>query len=84
MYMNSDYRQDSEPELKENKDIKVNINTADEEELSLIPGIGGAISENITKYRQEHGTFGEKEALMNVEGIGEEKYKSIEKYIEVD
>ena len=56
---------------------KVNINTADEEELSTLSGIGEKTAEKIIRYREEHGPFMTTEDLMNVPGIGESKYALI-------
>lgn len=56
---------------------KVNINTADEDELSSLSGIGEKTAEKIIRYREEHGPFQTTEDLMNVPGIGESKYALI-------
>lgn len=56
---------------------KVNINTADEDELSTLSGIGEKTAEKIIRYREEHGPFKTTEDLMNVPGIGESKYALI-------
>ena len=56
---------------------KVNINTADEEELSTLSGIGEKTAEKIIRYREEHGPFMTTEDIMNVPGIGESKYALI-------
>lgn len=55
---------------------QVNINTADEQELQNLPGIGPAKAKTIIQYREEHGLFKSVEDLTNVSGIGE---KSLEK-----
>lgn len=50
---------------------KVNINTASEEELMTLTGIGEAKAAAILKYREEHGRFESIEELMEIEGIKE-------------
>lgn len=50
---------------------KVNINTANVDELSALAGIGKSKAEAIIKYRQEHGDFKKVEDLVEVKGIGE-------------
>ena len=48
----------------------VNINTATEEELIAVEGIGPALAQRIVTYRAEHGSFASIEELDNVKGIG--------------
>lgn len=54
----------------------VNINTADEQGMQDLPGIGPAKAKAIVTYRNEHGPFKTVDELTNVSGIGE---KSLEK-----
>lgn len=48
----------------------VNINTATEEELIAVEGIGPTLAQRIVAYREEHGPFASIEELDNVKGIG--------------
>lgn len=57
---------------------KININTADKEELKTLPGIGDAKADSIISYREANGPFGAIEDLMNVEGIKEGVFHKIE------
>ena len=61
----------------ENKRKKININTANKEELQSISGIGPALAEKIVSYRNSNGKFKKVEDLKNVNGIGESKYRNI-------
>ena len=56
---------------------KININTADREELMTLKGIGAARAEAIITYREEHGAFSRIEDIMNVEGIKEKAFAKI-------
>ena len=49
----------------------VNINTADNEALELLPGIGPARARAIIEYRKAQGPFKRVENLTEVSGIGE-------------
>jgi competence protein ComEA len=51
----------------------VNINTADEEALKTLPGVGPKTAVAILAYRQEHGPFQRAEDLLEIRGIGEKK-----------
>ena len=58
----------------------MNINTANQNELDSLPGIGPSIAERIIEYRQENGNFSKIEDLQNVKGIGDAKFQDIKEY----
>jgi len=62
---------------------KININTANLEELQTLPRIGEKVAQRIIDYRKEHGQFKKIEELMKVQGIGEKIFKQIKDKIEV-
>ena len=57
---------------------KVNINTAELSELSLLPGIGPAIAGRIRAYTDQNGPFKNKSEIILVKGIGKKIYARIE------
>lgn len=63
---------------------KININSADTEQLVKLKGIGEKMSERIIKYRQENGPFMSIEEIMKVSGISEKKFEDIKEYISVE
>ncbi len=67
-------KQPGEPE-------RISINTADEETLTRLPGIGPAMAQKIVSYRTEHGLFQKREDLLHVKGIGRAKYEKLEDLI---
>ena len=62
---------------KGTESVKVNINTAGKEELMTLTGIGEAKADDILKYREEHGSFGSIEELMQINGIKEGVFNKI-------
>ena len=65
------------------KSSLVNINTADEERLTTLTGIGKTRAKSIITYREEHGAFNSIEEIMNVTGIKEASYQKIKDEITV-
>ena len=65
---------------------RVNINTADAELLTELPGIGPTLAARIVEYREQHGPFPTTAHLMKVEGIGPGIYMELMKLVtaEVD
>ncbi len=62
---------------------KININSAQIEELITLPGVGEATANKIIEYRKENGKFQKIEDLKNVPGIGDSKYENIKTMIRV-
>ncbi len=56
---------------------KINLNTATEEELAALPGIGEVLAERILQYREKNGEFETISEVMNVSGIGDKKFNAI-------
>ena len=59
------------------KEKKININTANEQELESLKGIGPATAKNIIRYREEYGGFSSIEEIKNVKRIGEKIFEKI-------
>jgi competence protein ComEA len=64
--------------------IVVNINTATERELEMLPGTGKGIAERIIAHREQYGAFRRAEHLMMVRGISERKFRELRPMIRVD
>ena len=60
---------------------KVNLNTADADQLQTLSGIGESKALAILAYREENGSFSKPEDLMNVPGIKEGTYTKIKDQI---
>ncbi|MBO4900849.1 MAG: helix-hairpin-helix domain-containing protein [Lachnospiraceae bacterium] len=61
----------------------ININTADENLLTSITGIGETRAKAIVAYRVEHGPFARIEDIKNVSGIGDSTYNKLKDEITV-
>jgi competence protein ComEA len=59
----------------------ININTAPEDELRQLPGIGEIIAGEIVTHRENFGQFTSIGQIKNVKGIGEKKFESIKDLI---
>ena len=70
--------------LSLNANVLININTAAQEELNVLPGIGPAKALAIIEYREMNGCFSAVEDIMLVSGIGEVTYDNIKGLITVD
>lgn len=62
---------------------KININTANLEELDQITGVGSAIAQRIVDYRQNVSLFYYVEDLKNVDGIGDVNFEKMRDEITV-
>lgn len=65
---------------KKEKDPLISINTADQEELQKLPGIGPAMAQRIIDFRKEQ-SFQKLEDLMEVKGIGPKLFEKIREKI---
>lgn len=61
----------------------VDLNTATEQELQTLPGIGPALAKRIVEFRQENGEFSRVEDLLKVKGIGEKSFEKLKSRLTV-
>lgn len=60
----------------------VNINTADKELLTQIPGIGPVTADSILQYRKDNGQFKSLDELTKVKGIGDKSLAKFKPYLQ--
>ena len=63
---------------------KVNINTANVDELATLTGIGPAKAEAIVQYRKANGKFKKIEDLTGVKGIGDKIVNKIKPEVTIE
>jgi competence protein ComEA len=61
----------------------ININTASQDELMSLPGIGRTTAQKIIQYREQNGPFVNTEDIINVSGIGSGTFERIKDLITV-
>lgn len=61
----------------------VNLNTADSEQLQLVPGIGPATADKILQMRKAYGAFKSVDDLLAIRGIGPKRLEKMRKYLTV-
>ena len=77
-------KDNNQPEQSnQNQSNLININTADNKLLDILPGIGPITAERIIEYRENKGQYQRKEDLMKVEGISISKYNKLKDLITI-
>lgn len=65
-------------------DKRININTASQQELESLPGIGPVKAQAIIAYRTSNGPFRRPEDIMKVSGIADKTYEGLKDFIRVN
>lgn len=63
--------------------LALDLNQVTEADLDLLPGIGPVLARRIVEYRQKNGCFRSLSELMQVEGIGDKKFKQLSVYFKL-
>lgn len=71
-------------ENEEGNASRVNINTADEDELDTLPGVGEATARDIIAFREKNGPFRKIEDIMKVPRIKQSRFDNVKEFITVE
>lgn len=63
---------------------KIDLNDASVQELADIPGVETSIAKAIIAYRDEYGPYYKVKELLDVEGITEDLYEILKRYVTVN
>ncbi|MFA5009999.1 MAG: ComEA family DNA-binding protein [Patescibacteria group bacterium] len=61
----------------------ININTADNAELDLLPGIGEILSQRIIDYRLQNGNFTSIDDLKKIAGINDSRFEQLKDLVTI-
>ncbi len=62
---------------------KINLNTATEDQLMLLPTVGPSKAERIVAWRKKNGGFKRTADLRHVKGFGYKTFKRLEPYLDI-
>lgn len=62
---------------------KLNLNTATEDQLQLLPGVGPAKAERIVAWRKKNGAYKRVADLRKVKGFGYKTLKKLEPWLDI-
>jgi len=62
---------------------KLNLNTANEDQLMLLPTVGPSKAERIVTWRKKNGGFKRVEDLRRVKGFGYKTFKKLEAFLDI-
>jgi competence protein ComEA len=73
------------PAKRSAKDLsgKLNLNTATEEQLMMLPTVGPAKAERIVTWRKKNGGFKRTADLRRVKGFGYKTFKRLEPFLDI-
>ncbi len=63
--------------------VGVEVNTASKELLSYVSGLSPALAKNIVEFRNQHGPFKDRDALMNVSRLGEKIFEQAAGFLRI-
>ncbi len=74
-------RAEKAPAAAVTQESAVDVNTASEQQLMSVPGIGESLAKRIVQFRDKNGRFDKVDDLMKVQGIGEKSIEKLRPYL---
>ena len=71
------------PKMETKAEVKINVNSANAEDLVEVRGIGPALADRIIEYRAKNGPFKTLDDLTAIRGIGAAKLERIKSQVTV-
>ena len=65
-------------------EVGVDLNTASYSLLNYVSGIGGSTAKNIISYRDENGSFNNRQELLNVKKLGKKTFEQCAGFVKID
>jgi competence protein ComEA len=63
------------------QEAPVDVNTASEQQLMAVPGIGASLAKRIVQFRDQNGRFDKVDDLLKVQGVGEKSIEKLRPYL---
>lgn len=73
----------SSSQLSSSEGGKVNLNTANKDELETVPGIGDVTAQKIIDYREKNGGFKTIDDLKKIDRIGEKTFEKFKDKVDI-
>jgi len=69
--------------VKSVRNFKISINTARNDQLQMLPGVGAKLAQRIVDYRRQNGPFKNLKNLIDVDGFTAKHFERIKELIEL-
>lgn len=74
---------DKEQNVTQSAQQKININTANQQALESLPGIGAAYATRIIAYRKKNGKFKTIDELKKIKGIAQKRLDNLKPFVKL-
>jgi competence ComEA-like helix-hairpin-helix protein len=64
--------------------VKLNLNTATQQQLEQVPGLTPELADRIIRYRKDKGRYRHLDELLTLKGIGERKFQKLKPFLTLE